>query len=125
MAKKRKIDILDILPPEAIKAVDELGYKFLASRDYDVEGAIESKEKRKELKKALEANGETLRYVGGVDKENKTILVFYEIIKDGKRIATSEGLKFIPIIPEGGQSGEGREDIASEERPSESSEVDS
>ena len=57
--------------------------------------------------------------------ENKTILVFYEIIKDGKRIATSEGLKFIPIIPEGGQSGEGREDIASEERPSESSEVDS
>lgn len=125
MVKKRKMDILDILPPEAIKAVDELGYKFLSSRGYDAEGAMESKEKRKEIKKALKANGETLQYVGCIDKENKIILVFYEIIKDGKRIATSEGLKFVPTIPEGGQSGEGRENLASEERPSTTSKIGS
>ncbi len=117
MAKKRKMDILDVLPPEAIKAVDELGYKFLASRGYDTEGAIESKEKRKELKEALKTNGEVLQYVGGFNKEDKTILVFFEILKDGKRIATSEGIKFIPNVS-GGEDGEGREDRESQKRPS-------
>ena len=98
----RRIDILDLLPEEAIKAIDELGYKFLASRGYDTEGAIESKEVRNKLKEELKANGEKLQYVGGINKENKTILVFFEIIKEGKRIATSEGIKLIPKPSEEG-----------------------
>lgn len=102
---KRKVDIFDLLPPEAIKAVDKLGYKFLTQRGYDAKGAIGSSKKRAELKKALKANGEELRYVGGVNNEDKTILIFFEILKSGERIATSQGLKFVPK-PIGGEKKE-------------------
>lgn len=103
---KRKVDIFDLLSPEAIKAVDKLGYKFLMQRGYDTKGAIKSSKKREELKKALKANGEELRYVGGINKEDKTILIFFEVVKAGKRVATSQGLKFIPK-PIGGEQEEG------------------
>ena len=51
---------MDILPEEAIAKVDELGYSFLQTMGYDTEGAIESKEKRSELKKTMKKNGDEL-----------------------------------------------------------------
>ena len=39
---KKELDILDILPKEAIEAIDRLGYDFLKAQGYDTEGAAES-----------------------------------------------------------------------------------
>ena len=49
----RKIEIFDLLPEEAMKAIDNLGYKFLESRGYDTARAAESKSQMTKLKKAL------------------------------------------------------------------------
>lgn len=92
---KKEVDIFDILPPEAFAAIDELGYNFLKEQGYDTEGAADSEEKRKEIKKALKKDGKELFYRGAVDKETKAILVWYEIEAEGKCIARSQGIKFV------------------------------
>ena len=92
----KEIDILDLLPAEAIEAVDKLGYEFLAGYGYDVEGAKDSDAKQEELRKVLQENEEELRYSGAVDDKTGAILVWYEIYKNGERIATSRGIKFLP-----------------------------
>lgn len=122
MAKKREITIFDLLPPEAFIQIDELGYNFLAERGYNTEGAMDSNEKRKELKADLKKNGEELRYSGAFDKETKAILVWFEIYKNNEKVATSQGLKFLPRTSEGGENGEGREDRENQARPSSASE---
>ena len=98
---KREIDILDILPQEAIDAVDNLGYAFLKALGYDTEGAAKSKEKRNEIKKALKRDNKALFYRGAVDPETKAILVWYELESEGKCVARSEGIKFLPKPKEG------------------------
>lgn len=101
----REIDILDILPQEAIAEVDKLGYAFLAEQGFDTVGAAESNTKRTKLKKALAKQGKELRYAGAVDNETKTILVWYELYKGKERIAVSQGIKFMPKPTEGGNGG--------------------
>jgi hypothetical protein len=103
----KKIDILDLLPAEAMRKVDELGYSFLQERGYDADGAIDSKIKRAELKKALDRKGEVLRYAGAVDNETKAILVWFELFKGKEKVAVSQGIKFLQRENE---SGEERED---------------
>ena len=122
MAKKREITIFDLLPPEAFIQIDELGYNFLAERGYNTEGAMDSNEKRKELKAELKKNGEELRYSGAFDKETKAILVWFEIYKNNEKVATSQGLKFLPKPSEGGESGESEENRENQDRPSEAPE---
>lgn len=102
MSKKKELDILDILPPEAIRAIDNLGYTFLKSQGYDTEGAAESEAKRKEIKKALKKDGKELFYRGAVDKETKAILFWYEVVAEGKCVARSQGIKFFQKPKEGG-----------------------
>lgn len=101
MAKKRKIDIFDLLPEEAMKAIDKLGYDFLASKGYETEGAIESEDKRKEIKKTLQADNKELSYRGAVDKGTGAILIWFEL-KQGDSIERSQGIKFIPKPSEEG-----------------------
>ena len=95
-AKGREIDVFDLLPAEAFPQIDELGFSFLSERGYDVEGATTSEEKRLELRAALEANGEELRYFGAFDKDTGAILVWYELYRGEERLAVSRGLKFLP-----------------------------
>lgn len=99
---KKEMDILDILPKEAIEAIDRLGYDFLKAQGYDTEGAAESEAKRKEIKRALKKDGKELFYRGAVDKETKAILVWYEIEAEGKCVARSQGIKFVQKPKEGG-----------------------
>ena len=105
--KKRKIDVFDLLPPEAGERIDELGYKFLSNQGYDTEGAVASKEKRNEIKKIMKERGEELRYFGMVDKTTKAILVWFELYRGKERIGVSSGIKFLPRTEEGGKNGEG------------------
>ena len=95
-AEKRELDVFDLLPSEAFRSIDELGFSFLSERGYDTTDAIESEEKRMELKTALEANGEELRYFGAFDNETGAILVWYELYRGEERLAVSRGLKFLP-----------------------------
>ena len=106
---KKVVDIFDLLPPEAFAGIDNLGYSFLKEHGYDVEGAAESEEKRKEIKKALKENGEELFYFGAFDKDTRAILVWYELYREKERVAISSGLKFLPKPSEGEENGEGRE----------------
>ena len=59
---KKTIDILDLLPNEAIEAVDKLGYDFLEAQGYDVVGAVDSKKKRQEIKERLKADGMLINF---------------------------------------------------------------
>lgn len=113
--KKKRVDIMDILPEEAIAKVDELGYSFLQTMGYDTEGAIESKEKRSELKKTMKKNGDELLYAGAVDKNQEAILIWYELWNNGKRKAVSQGLKLVQQPREGGEDG-ARENSENQER---------
>lgn len=118
--KEKEVDILDILPAEAIAEVDKLGYTFLQGLGYDVDGAAESKEKREKLKEAMKKRGDELRYAGAVDKNQGAILVWFELYKGNERKAVSQGLKFIP--KPGGENGD---DGENQERPSAASEDNS
>lgn len=104
MAKK-EIDIFDLLPEEAIKKVDEIGYTFLSEQGFDTKGAAESNSKRAKLKKELKKQGKELFYRSAVDKETKAILIWFELCKGGETIATSQGIKFLPKTPKGGEGG--------------------
>ena len=101
----KTFDILDLLPPEAIQQVDELGYDLLKQRGYQVEGAIESPEKQKQIKDEMKKRGDQLIYFGMVDKDTKAILIWFEIHNNKKKVLTSRGLKFLPK-DEGGQNEE-------------------
>ncbi|MEG2541545.1 MAG: hypothetical protein RSB59_07245, partial [Clostridia bacterium] len=90
----RKIDIFDLLPEEAMKAIDKQGYDFLASKGYDTEGAIESEYKRKEIKRTLMAEKKELTYRGVVDKDSGAMLVWFELMS-GDKIERSQGIKFV------------------------------
>lgn len=116
--KKKVIDVFDILPSEAFEQIDQLGYRFLKEQGYDVEGATESEARRKELKKELSSNGEELLYSGAFDKETGAVLVWFELHRNKKKAAISQGLKFLPKPTEGENDGEGREDLESQEGPS-------
>lgn len=105
--KKKRIDVLDLLPPEAAPQIDEVGFGFLKEHGYDTEGATASEEKREELKRALKANGEELRYFGAIDKDTRAILVWFELHRGKQKVATSSGIKFLPKPSEGGEDGEG------------------
>ena len=104
MAKK-EIDIFDLLPEEAIKKVDEIGYNFLSEQGFDTKGAAESNSKRTEITKELKKQGKKLFYKGAVDKETKAILIWFELYKGKDKIATSQGIKFLPKPSKGGESG--------------------
>ncbi len=92
---KKKIDILDMLPSEAIVAVDKLGYDFLSSQGYDVVGAVDSVDKRKKIKEKLKAEGKELTYRGAIDSVTQAILVWYELTSKDN-VVRSNGIKFLP-----------------------------
>lgn len=102
--KGKKIDVLDILPEEAIKKVDELGYKFLSEQGYNTKYAEKSEKERTKIIRKLEREGKELVYSGAVDGATGSILVWFELRKEGKVVARSEGIKF---IQRGESDGEG------------------
>lgn len=110
MSNQIEIDILDMLPPEAIDAVDQLAYEFLAGYGYDTEGARTSEEKQKALKKALEERGETLTYAGAIDADTQKIKVWYLLYKGKELVSTSRAIECVPIKTEEDSNGENRTD---------------
>ena len=92
----KEIDILDILSSEEIEAADKLGFEFLTSFGYDTEGVMESKEKQKELRRALKANNEALQYAGATDSETGAKVIRFGLYRNGKLIAQSECIHFLP-----------------------------
>ena len=94
MSKKR-VDILDMLPPECVSEVDRIGYEFLEKNGYNVAGAESSKEAREAIREEMQKRGEVLKYSGAIDGQNKVILVWFTLSKGRKIIARSRGMKFI------------------------------
>lgn len=117
---KKAIDIFDLLPSDAAKPIDELGYSFLKSRGYDVSGVSKSYKRRSRLKDAMKKRGEELRYCGAVNQETKGILVWFELYKGEERIAVSQGIKFLPKDAKEVTNG----DEQNQERPQDLTEAD-
>ena len=93
---KNKKDFFDILPPEAIKAVDAHGYGFLAEHGYNVEGASDSRKARRRLKAELRANSQTLVYSTVAGKNKGTIILFFSLkATSGEMVARSKGIKLV------------------------------
>lgn len=96
MANKKRVDILDLLPGEAASEVDRLGYRFLKQHGYDVqEKDIPTKAERKEIKEEMRRRNETLKYKGYVDHENKKLLIWFVLYRNGKKTAQSRGVTFV------------------------------
>lgn len=104
----KEIDILDLLPADAIEIANKFGFEFLASFGYDTEGAMESKEKQKELRRELKANNEALQYAGGIDSKTGAKAIRFGLYRNGKLIAKSECIHFLPQKEE--SDGEDRAD---------------
>lgn len=96
MAKKKKVNIWDLLPPEANRAIDDLGYALLAAHGYDVADANTSKAKRHDLKETMRAKGEELRHATLVDPESGKILFWFELHRGGVLVERSRALQFVP-----------------------------
>ncbi len=109
----KKIDIFDLLTKEAIDRIDDIGYELLKENGYETDGAKESQQKQRELKKVLEKDGRQLIYFSMIERETSNILFWFELHKGAEVIARSKVLKFVP--EKGGKNGEGE----SQERPSE------
>lgn len=109
----KKIDIFDLLPQEASDRIDDIGYELLKENGYETDGAKESQQKQRELKKALKKDGRQLIYFSMIERETSNIIFWFELRKGNDVIARSKVLKFLP--DKGGDNGEGE----SQERPSE------
>ena len=96
----RKIDVFDILPPEASEVADKAGFDFLKEQGYDVAGCRKSYKRRARLKKALKRDGAELVYKSFVDNDAGKILIYYQLYKKGELVARSRGITFI-ITKEG------------------------
>jgi hypothetical protein len=92
----KKIDIIDLLPDDAVVEATKLGYKFLKELGYNVpnEDMLSWKE-QKQIKEEMKRKNEYLRYKGSIDHESKKILVWYVLYREGKKIAQSQGITFI------------------------------
>ena len=104
--KKPKVDIWDFLPPEANRAIDELGYSLLAAHGYDVTSADTNKAKRHDLKEAMKSKGEELRHAVFVDPQTGKILFWFELLQGSVLVERSRALQFVPIA-KGEADGEG------------------
>lgn len=101
MARKRKIDIFNLLSQEMCNKVDELGYSFLKECGYDTNNALKSSTVRAKLKKQLDKDGRVLTYKGLIN-EKKEILIYFHLVKKGTEtlekpeiLLTSKGIKFV------------------------------
>lgn len=103
MAKKqKKPDIMDLVilaGPEAVKAVDELGWSFLSAHGYDVAGwdsedeAVE-KAAWERIRAALLDRGEGLAYHGAVDDASPRFIFWYTLRRGRREVAKSKILEF-------------------------------
>ena len=91
----RNLDVFDILPPDAAQAADRAGFEFLREQGYDVAGCRRSYKRRARLKRALRDDRAELTYRSLVDNEAEKILIYYELHKNGERVARSRGITFI------------------------------
>ena len=96
MSKKQKLtSIYDMLTEEAIQAIDEQGFAFLAEHGYDTEGALESKKKQRALLRAMEARNEAIALKEKIDYERRRALFWIELHREGQMIARSQGITFV------------------------------
>ena len=88
-------EIFDILPQECMVKIDELGYGFLADNGYKTDKCIKFEKRRKQLANAMKRHSEELVYKTAIDSESGRILLWFELIRAGKKVATSRGICFV------------------------------
>ncbi len=97
MKKKKIIDVLNLLPQEAVAMVDEHGCQFLREQGYSVSGSNKiTTRAARIIREEMKQRSERLEYSGAVDKDTGCILFWFELYRNGERIARSKGIKFVP-----------------------------
>ena len=103
MAKTKKPDIMDLVimqGAEAVKAVDELGWSFLAGHGYDVAGwdsedEVTAKAAHDRVAVAMKECGESLAYHGAIDDASPRFAFWYTLRHGRREIARSRVLQFV------------------------------
>lgn len=103
MAKAKKLDIMDLVilqGPEAVKAVDELGWSFLTAHGYEVTGWDSEDEEtaraaHDRVAVAMKERGEVLAYHGAVDDASPRFIFWYTLRRGKQEIAKSRVLQFV------------------------------
>ena len=103
MAKAKKPDIMDLVilqGAEAVKAVDELGWSFLAGHGYDVAGwdsedEATAKAAHDRVAVAMKERGESLVYHGAVDDTTPRFSFWYTLRHGRREISRSRVLQFV------------------------------
>ena len=103
MAKAKKPDIMDLVilqGPEAVKAVDELGWSFLTAHGYEVTGWDSEDEEtaraaHDRVAVAMKERGEELAYHGAVDDASPRFIFWYTLRRGKQEIAKSRVLQFV------------------------------
>ena len=113
LSEPKMITIMDLVKAagaDAVKKVDNLGWRFLADRGYDISGVDGDEEQAAEARKRvaadLYANGEELCHGGAVDNENGHIAVWFSLWRGEEMIARSQVLQLVP--PAVGEEGGAR-----------------
>ena len=103
MAKKqKKPDIMDLVilaGPDAVKAVDELGWSFLDLHGYDVTGWNDEDENvakatQERVAATLQERGESLCYHGAIDDSSPRFAFWYTLRRGRHEVARSTVLQF-------------------------------
>ena len=113
MEKAKKPDIMDLVilqGAEAVKAVDELGWSFLAGHGYDVAGwdsedEATAKAAHDRVAVAMKERGESLVYHGAVDDASPRFAFWYTLRHGRREIARSRVLQFVQREKDKGGEG--------------------
>ena len=90
---RKRIDVFDLLPEEAIKAIDIAGYEFLRGQGFLKEG--EGAKDREKIARRLKRKCATLEYDYRVKLGEGVILFWFSLDVRGKAVAKSQAIKFV------------------------------
>ena len=103
MPKKRKkglseIDILNMLPRDVGERFSALGFEFLKAQGYDTTDAETSSAVQRRIAAELEKNRSTLIHRVVLCSEDKSVVLWFDMLINGRVKASSEKMK-VYLIP--------------------------
>lgn len=88
-------DILDMLPIEGSRAVDRIGFDFLAKHGYDTDGAETSGRVCHRILRKMRKNGHVLEYQISPMQEDGTVTAQFFLKKGDELIDRSRKIKLV------------------------------
>ena len=114
--KQHKLSVMDVVSgsgPEAVAAVDALGYRFLADNGYPEAAEKLNTTMRDAIRKKMSKRGERLHIHGAFNGDKGVYSVWFTLHRGNRRLlATSKAVRLqgvamdAPVDYDGGEEGE-------------------